>query len=417
MTQLKLTFPLSDEWLHRGRNSDALGSLRAEMLAANGMGSPVPQYLHHAEGAYIWDVDRNRFLDYTLGYGPIVLGHAHREVNEAVFAELSKGSCVSPMWSPRQVELSEMLVEVIPGAERVFLMRTGSDATSAAVRLARAYTGRDKVLKWGYNGWHDWTTSRPAGVPASVLENTLYFDYNDLASVRRAFEENPGQIACVIMMPYEFDLETPGFLSAVKKIAHQNSALFILDEMRSGFRMGIGGAQEYFNVQADLATFSKAMSNGYPISAVTGRAEIMDGLRQVHLSSTFFSNPAEMAAALTTIRILRTTDALKHIWEMGEMLQNGLRSLVMEYGLPAEVVGYPIAPFLAFKMNEGPEVEAIGGAFFQYTLAHGIWFHPHHQWFLSAAHTSQDIEFTLDVCRDAMKHVASVLPSRFESRP
>lgn len=393
-----MSFPKSSVLLHRGARSDAWAATRSRIREVDEANSLYPQYFSKAKGAWLWDVDGNRYIDFILGYGPVVLGHADERVNAAVTKELEKGCCISPMWSVRQVELTELLLEVIPGAECAYLMRTGSDATAAAVRLARIYTGREKVLKWGYNGWHDWTAPRPAGVPEGTRANTLHFTYNDLASVHRAFEEHPRQIACVIMMPFELELPRSGFLNEVRELAHQHGALFILDEMRSGFRMAVGGAQEYFGLVADLSTFSKAMANGFPISAVVGRADILDGLGQTHMSSTYYANPAEMVAAITTISILRSTDSLVTIWMLSELFCEGMKALIKKHGAPAEMRGFAISPLLEFHDSDHGPAHQLKVRFYQETVRNGVLFHPNHQWYLSAAHTFEDIEGALKVC-------------------
>lgn len=404
MTRDDLYFPVSDEWAERGRRSDAWAATREAILEVDSANSGYPQYVDHARGAYLWDVDGNRYIDLIMGYGPVVLGHACPDITEAVVAQLAQGTCISPMWHPRQVELTELLTEVIPEAEQAYLLRTGSDATTAAIRLARIYTGRIKVVRWGYNGWHDWAAPRPDGIPPSTLADTLHFKFNDPASLEAVFAEHPDQIACVIMMSYEYDVPAVGFFDQVKDIAHRNGALFILDEMRSGFRIALGGAQEYFDIRPDMSTFSKAMSNGYPISAVVGRRDVLAGLGRTHMSSTFYANPAEMAAAIATIGILRDTDALARIKTLGEQFRGALDKLVAASGLPAQVVGLSVSPFLLFRNpSDDPRAARLKTIFFRETLRRGVMFHPNHQWFLSAAHTKEDVEQTISACRDALE--------------
>lgn len=327
----------SEQLLLKGELCDAWAATRVKNY--NSIEGAYPIYGSHAAGAYLWDVDENRYIDYTLGYGTVVLGHADPRVTDAVITEIKRGHCLSPLWKPPQVELTGLLTSVIPEAEMAFLMKTGSDATSGSVRLARIFTGRNKVLRWGYNGWHDWATPRPAGVPTSTLSETLCFRYNDLDSLLTTFEKHPNQIACVLMMPFELELPDPNFLHQVRAIAHEHGALFILDEMRSGFRLALGGAQEYFGVQADLATYSKSMANGYPISAIVGRADILRGLGCTKMTATYFGTSIEMVAAITTISILKDTSAIAHIWSMGKMFQEGIRDIISEYAVPAQVHG------------------------------------------------------------------------------
>ena len=389
-----------DLWVRRARASDAWASTREAILENDASNATYPQYVVRADGAYLWDVDGKRYTDFVLGYGPVVLGHCRPEVTAAVQAQQAQAVCISPLWSPRQVELTERLVDIFPGAEQAYLMRTGSDATSAAVRLARIATGRTKILKWGYNGWHDWTAPRPAGISPSTAADTLHFKYNSIDSIAEAFARHPGQIACVILMTYDVEPVADGFLHQARDLAHREGALFILDEMRSGFRIALGGAQEYFGIEADLATYSKAMANGYVISAVTGKRDIMQGLAQTHMSSTFYANPPEMAAALATIDILEAERVPARLWTLGRRFQEGLRRVITDSGLPAEVVGYPVAPFLLFDDHNAN----VKTAFYKAAVANGVLLHPNHQWYLSAAHTEDDIDSSLDVCASAAQH-------------
>ncbi|MGD9795696.1 MAG: aminotransferase class III-fold pyridoxal phosphate-dependent enzyme [Acidimicrobiia bacterium] len=387
-------------WFERARLTDARALTRADVLPDHANGFPrFPRYVSRCDGAYVWDIDGNRYIDYLLGYGPIVLGHCNRVVNHAAMKELANGNCFSPLWSRRQVELTEKLTEVIPGAEMALLLKTGSDATSAAVRLARIATGRDAVLRWGYNGWHDWSVHEPAGVPATSRARS--FDINDLSDLERRLAAEP--VACVVTMPFENDESPFGRLTDLQRMTHAHGALLVLDEMRSGFRLALGGAQAYLDVQADLATFSKALANGYAISAVTGRREVLEGLRSTKISSTFFASPVDMAAALATIDVLEHTDALDRIWTAGTSLLSGLRSIIRELGAPAEAIGYPPMPFLRFTQGGDGRHRAIRDKFYEETTSRGLLLHPDHQWFLSAAHTELDIERTLVVCHQAMK--------------
>jgi glutamate-1-semialdehyde 2,1-aminomutase len=390
----------------RGLACDARAVTRGDIMPDDETGRTVyPRYAKKAQGAHVWDVDGNRYVDYLLGYGPVILGHSDPRVTGAVIAELANGTCFTPLWSPLQVELTELLTSIIPGAELVHLMKTGSEANSAAVRLARIFTGRDKIVRWGYNGWHDWALGRPAGIPAGTRAETLLFDASP-ASLEALFQRYPDQIAAVLMMPFEYDRADPKRLSEIRRIAHDNRALLIFDEIRSGFRVRLGGAQELLGVQADLVTFSKAMANGHPISAVAGCADVMQGLAKTKISSSFYANPAEMAAALKTISILSTTDAIDTLWTIGGALQDGLRQLIARHGLAAEVLGYAPMPFMRFVMPDPDERAWAERVFFRETTRRGVLLHPNHQWFVSAAHTLEDVEATVDACDAAFRAVA-----------
>lgn len=389
-----------DAWAERARRTDARAATRGDVLKDDPTGKTTfPRYAARGHGAYVWDIDDHQYIDYLLGYGPVILGHGHPDVTAAVTAEIARGSCFSPLWTRRQVELTECLTDIIPGADLVLLLKTGSDATSAAVRLARIFTGRDKVVRWGYNGWHDWSVWQPAGVPLPVRENSIEFDFT-AAGLRRTLCEHRGEVAAVVTMPFEFETTSAELLQELADIAHEQGALMIFDEMRTGFRMALGGAQEYFSVTADLATFSKAMANGFPISAVTGRRDVLECLRETKISSTFYAGSAEMAAALATIEVLRSTDALATMWARASQLQDGLRELVAKSGVRARVVGYPPFPFLAFD-DEHPRREQAIAAFYTETTRRGVLLHPEHQSFVSSAHTRADIATTLEAIDSA----------------
>lgn len=394
-------FTSSDKLYERGRRVDARAYSRRDILVAKHGRTVYPRYVDRLQGAYVWDVDGHRYIDYNLGYGPVVLGHADPRVTAAVTNVLARGNCLAPYWSPEQVELCETLVRLTPGSDMAYLLKTGSDATSAAVRLARIATGRDRIVRWGYNGWHDWACPEVSGIPAAVRDLTLGFEYGNITSLEEQFRRHPREIATVVMMPFGDDRATPGHLADVQAVCRENGALLVLDEMRSGFRMRPGGMAAELGVEPDLTTYSKALANGYPISAVVGRASVMEGFAKTRISSTFFAGPAEMAAALTTIRILEETDALARIDAAGTRLQQGMGDIVRRLGLPAEVVGYPSMPFLRFTDPRHDARGRASEAFHCAVTRAGVLLHPAHQWFVSAAHSPDDIEWTLTVIADA----------------
>jgi glutamate-1-semialdehyde 2,1-aminomutase len=399
-------FSVTDALMRRAVVTDARAHTRGDVLAPAWTEDTVyPRFADRLKGGRMWDVDGNCYLDFLLGYGPVILGHADDRITRAVIAELERGNCLAPMWSPRQVELTELLCSVVPGAQMAYPLKTGSDANSAAVRLARIFTERPSVARWGYNGWHDWAAGKPAGIPAAVRRHSLTFT-PDPRSLDRCFRERRGEIACVLMMPFGDEPIAGDLLQELSDVAHHHGALFILDEMRSGFRMALGGAQEYFGIQADLSAFSKAMANGYPISAVVGRADVMKGLAATRISSTFYAGPAEMVAAIETIKILKTTDVLSHIWSLGRRFLCGLSAAVADTGVAAEAVGYPVMPFLRFTDPDPGRRARERDQFFVETTRRGVLLHPGHQWFICGAHTEQDIDATVEVCRGALSEVA-----------
>src|SRR5216683_209723 len=395
--QAAISVARSAELLARARHVDAGLLARPGILglgSADGSGQ-VPVFAECAQGPYVWDVDGNRYIDFVLAFGAVVLGHADPRVTVPVKAELARG--VSPsMHRSVQVELAELLVSVIPGAEMALLLKTGSDATTAAVRLARAHTGKSHVLRWGYNGWHEWCASQATGLSPGVQDYVEQIEYNNLPALESALSRRGPDVACVIMMPLEVELPRPGFLAAARALTHRHGALFILDEVRSGFRLALGGAQQYFGVRADLVALSKAMANGHPISAVVGRRDVLDATRRVSLSSLFFRSGDGMAAALATIGIIRDGNVIDVLWERGRQLLAGLRQAAARRGVPVELVGLPPMPFQVFRGLSSRRCEAAQRVFCAAARDRGALFHPTHQWFTCAAMSSEDIALAVE---------------------
>lgn len=369
-----------------------------------------PIFMQRGSACHVWDVDGNEYIDWILSFGPILLGHVHPRVEKVVRESLARGFCFT-MVHPVQNKLAQLLIDIIPCAEMVKFLVGGSDVTSAAIRIARIHTGRDKVARWGYHGWHDWcyggagTDRAFYGVPEGITRDILTFTYNDLDSLESVFKKHSGQIACVIMQPFEASKEWPrdGFLEGVKRITHENGAVLIFDEIRTCFRMALGGAQEYFGVVPDMATVSKAIANGYPISAVVGKREIMQMAEQTRLSSTFLVNTFPMIAAIETIHVLQKEKGVAYMWTLGKKLMDGLKGIINEIGVDAQVIGAPPLPLLSFTDRDAHTREALKKRFYLETTQRGVLFHPNHCWFLSLGHTEKDIENTLEVSRDSLK--------------
>jgi len=369
-----------------------------------------PIFMNRGKKCHVWDVDGNEYIDWILSFGPIILGHHHERVDTAVIENLKQGFCFT-MVHPVQNELAKKLIKIIPCAEMVKFVTSGSDATTAAVRIARVYTGRDKVIRWGYHGWHDWcyggagTDRESFGVTEGVKKDILTFTYNDLDSLRNQFDRHQGEIACVIMQPFEATLELPqdGFLEGVKEITHDNGAVLIYDEIRTGFRLALGGAQEYFNAIPDLAAVSKAIANGYPISAVVGKREIMEAAKKTRISATFLVNSFPMVAALVTLDELERKNGIEYMWRLGRRLMSGLRDIIDEQGVDAEVVGLPPLPMIRFRGLDSDGHSVLKTAFYTETTKRGVLFHPNHCWFLSLGHTKEDVDRTLEVSRESLR--------------
>lgn len=313
----------------------------------------APIFLDRGDGCRVWDVDGNEYIDYIQGLLPNILGYNHPEVNAAVMHQLAQGHSFS-LPNPLEVVLAERLTRLIPCAEMARFGKNGSDATSGAVRAARAFTGRDHIACCGYHGWQDWyigSTTRNAGVPTAVRGLTHTFPYNDLEALDRLLSEHKQQFAAVIMEPVNFTEPAPGYLLGVKQLAHRHGALLIFDEICSGFHFGLGGAQKHYGVAPDLACFGKAMGNGFPISCVVGRSDVMKTFEEIFFSFTFGGEVASIAAALTVLDILEQTDVLLRMEANGRLLQDGFNLLAKYAGLSEKLVcvGHPRWSLIKFK--------------------------------------------------------------------
>jgi glutamate-1-semialdehyde 2,1-aminomutase/spore coat polysaccharide biosynthesis protein SpsF len=359
----------------------------------------------------VWDVDGNEYIDYIQGLLPNILGYAHEGVNAAVARQLSHGHSFS-LPHPVEVELAERLTRIIPCAEQVRFGKNGSDATSGAVRAARAGTDRERIACCGYHGWQDWyigSTTRNAGVPGAVRALTHPFAYNDLDSLRRVLDEHRGEFAAVIMEPVNFWPPSPGFLEGVKEVAHDHGALLIFDEICSGFHLGLGGAQKRFGVTPDMACFGKAMGNGFPIACVAGRADVMKVFKDIFFSFTFGGEVASMAAAMAVLDVLETSDALARMESNGRILQEGLNTLAKEAGLQERVkcIGYPSWSLIKFLDADGKDSFLVRSLFTQECIKRGILLLATHN--MTAAHDPLAIEQTLKVYAEVCKTVAKWL--------
>ena len=369
----------------------------------------APVFLQRGKGCHAWDVDGNQYIDYVQGLLPNILGYAHDEVNAAAAAQLQEGHSFS-LPHPIEVELAERLTRLIPCAEMVRFGKNGSDATSGAVRAARAFTGRDRIACCGYHGWQDWyigSTTRNAGVPVAVRQLTHPFLYNDIASLEKLFDEHPGEFAAVIMEPVNFVEPSPSFLASVKELAHRNGALLIFDEICSGFHLGLGGAQKLFGVTPDLACFGKAMGNGFPISCVLGRADVMRTFSEIFFSFTFAGEVASMAASMKVLDILEETDALARMEANGRTLQDGVSTMVKEAGLGARIktMGRPQWSLLKFTEENGADSPLLKNLFQQEAMKRGVLLLVTHN--MTAAHDPLAIHQTLEAYAEVIKTLAS----------
>lgn len=335
----------------------------------------APSYMDYGEGCYIYDVDGNKFIDYMCALGPITVGYNEPSVNEAVIKQVNKFASGS-LQSELEVELAEKLCQIVPCAEMVRFVKNGGDATTAAIRLARAFTGREMVLMSGYHGMHDWSigaSENHKGVPEAVRKLTINFAYNDLEDLESKLKQH--EVAAVILEPVQSNGPQEGFLQGVKELAHKYGALLIFDEVVSGFRYALGGGSEMFGVVPDLAAFGKGMANGYPISAVAGRKDILQQIEQgVFVSTTFGGDSISMAAALATIKILEQPGFYEHITKIGTIQREGIEKLIHKYKLEdvLAVSGLPAHAGVSFEGHGSLSYLDIQSVYSQTMIENGI---------------------------------------------
>ncbi|MET0389529.1 MAG: aminotransferase class III-fold pyridoxal phosphate-dependent enzyme [Polyangiales bacterium] len=390
----------SNTWYRRAEQLIPAGTHTLAKGAGQFVRGVAPKLLQRGRGARVWDVDGNEYLDLCMAVGPLSLGYADPDVDAAITEQLRDGISFS-LVHPLEVEVAELLHEHIPAAEMVRFSKTGADVTSAAVRVARAYTGRNKVLCCGYHGWHDWyiaVTDRDRGVPDAVRDQSYTFEYNALETLAAAITDN---VACVILEPLTFDAPAAGFLQQVRELCTRHGVVLIFDEMWTGFRIALRGAQGYFGVEADLACFSKAIANGMPLSALTGRRELMQLFdRDVFFFTTYGGETLSLAAAKATIHKLHRARVPEHITQLGERLQQGLQALVTELALShVSCKGLPFRTMLTFDPSGGAPL--VQKSFVQQELLrHGVLWNGFHN--LSYAHTVEDIDYLLESYRSVL---------------
>jgi glutamate-1-semialdehyde aminotransferase len=386
-----------------------------------------PVFLERGRGCHVWDVDGNEYVDYILGLASITLGYDYPAVTEAVARQAGQGSIFS-LPHPLEVEVSERLTEIIPSAEMVRFFKTGSEANVAAIRVARAATGRDIILysSSAYHGWHDWyaiTTQRSKGIPKDFARLVEPFDYNDLPSLERALDEHYGKVAAVIMEPAWVDEPAVGFLEGVKALAHRHGALLIFDEIITGFRWARGGAQEYFGLVPDLATFGKGMANGLPLAALVGKAELMQelGKDDVFVSSTFGGDTLALAAARATIEEYERKAVIDLLWAAGRRFQDGFRAAAARSCDSAECLGYPVHPKIVIRHESEEARRLLMSLFLQETGRRGVIFH-HAGFYVSFSHSDADVDQSLEACEAALGVVGEAvadgrITERLEGEP
>jgi glutamate-1-semialdehyde 2,1-aminomutase len=369
-----------------------------------------PQYFNRARDCRLWDVDGNEYVDMMCSYGPIILGHADPDVESAAAEQRSRGDTMTGP-AECQVELAELLVDTLPHADWVLFAKNGTDATTTCVTLAREATRRRKVLvaKGSYHGSAPWCSPSLAGVVPEDRAHILIFDYNDIESLERAAEAAGSDLAAILVTPFRHDVRreqemaSAAFAAAARRICDEKEAALIIDDVRAGFRIAIGGSWEPLGVRPDLSAWSKAMANGYPIAAVAGNDRYREAAQQIYVTGSFWCGASPMAAAIATINKLRATNAIGAMEASGRRLRDGLTEQARRYGVRLTQTGPAQMPLIMF---ENDKELTLGNRFVLEALRRGVYMHPWHNMFLSAAHGFAEIDRVLEATDGALKAVA-----------
>lgn len=404
-------FDRSEEFLARAERVIPLGSQTFSKSRTQYPFGVSPYFIQRASGSRCWDIDGNEYIDFVSSLASITLGYNDPDVTAAVTEQLQSGVIFS-LPHPLETEVAELICEMVPCAEMVRFGKNGSDATSGAIRLARAYTERDRVAVCGYHGWQDWyigSTARKRGVPKATRDLTHTFAYNDLESLRRVLAEHPGEFAAVILEPMNVAEPQPGFLADVKELTHAHGALLVFDETITGFRYANGGAQQVFGVTPDLATFGKGLANGYPVSAVAGRRDVMKLMEEIFFSFTFGGEALSLAAAKATLGKLKREPVAKTLAVRGQAIIDGARGIVERHSLGDvfSLSGHPTWSFLNIRDARGATAFEIKTLWMQEMLQRGFLSVGSHN--VSYAHSEADVAALLNAYAEVLPLIGNAL--------
>ncbi len=369
-----------------------------------------PQFFSKAKDARIWDLDGNCYIDFMCGYGPNILGYNNAEVDDAVNEQRKKldlGNGPSAL----VVDLAEKLIKLVDSADWALFAKNGTDATTTCLTISRAATGKKKILvaKGSYHGSAPWCTPVATGVVEEDISNLVFFEYNNSISLEEAAKEAGADLAGIILTAFRHDVrrdqELPkkAFLKKAREICDKKNAVLILDDVRAGFRINRRGSWVDYGVKPDLTAFSKAIGNGYPLSAVVGVEKLRQAASEIYVTGSFWCNATSMAASLKTLSIIEERDVVEHISSLGEKLRSGVDQIANSVGVEISQSGPAQMPLILFKDDKD---FLKGSKFVQYLLSKGIYFHPWHNMFLSLAHTAEDVSMTLDAVEFAMKKIS-----------
>jgi glutamate-1-semialdehyde 2,1-aminomutase len=371
----------------------------------------MPKFIERGKGCRIWDMEGKEYIDFRLALGPVTLGYCYDEVDDAVRAQMTKGVLFS-MASPLELELAQLLHDAIPNAEMVRFMKTGEDANLCNVRIARAFTQRDIILTSGYHGYPDWFAvdeSPKNGVPAILRDYVKVIPWGDCAVAERLIKQYNERIACVVSIPYDMNEDVSGtYIKHLRKLTKEYGILLVMDEVWTGFRLAFGGAQELFGVEPDLASYAKAMANGYPISTYVGKRQYMETLNTFRMTTTYAGETLSIAAAVATLKIMKREKVHDHLNAIGRRLMEGFNRIAAECGINAYAAGLPPAPYLKFNTPDKGYNERLEYLWFRELFREGVFVVL--RWFICYSHKPSDIDETLEKARRALKRALEAEP-------
>lgn len=376
-----------------------------------------PALIVKGSGCRVWDLDGNEYIDFRNGLGPVTLGYCVPEINQAINGQLENG-VVYGHPHPLEGEVAELLVDLIPCAERVRFLKTGGEAVAACIKIARHATKRNKILQCGYNGWLNNLSGRGyqpvgiaagqpyKGVPPAIQALHRKLPWGDIEHWEKAFKKDGEDIAAVVIASSYADMESGyQFLPALRELTEMHGTLMIMDEIVTGFRLAIGGTHEYFDFMPDMAVFGKGLANGMPLSAYLGKAELLDSVKEISISSTFGGETLSLAAAKACIDFYQKNQVINYLWHIGKKLQNGVRELFRKYKVPGDLVGLPVCPVFRFESSEEDD-KNWQELFFKTCYKNGVSLY--NLPYVNYSHKEEDIQETLVKMEKAIQEIKSV---------
>ena len=363
----------------------------------------MPYFIERAKGCRFWDVDGDEYIDYRLSLGPVILGYGYPSVDAAVKGQLEKGVLFS-MASPVEIELAEAISRIVPSMEMVRFGKNGVDANASNLRIARAYSGKDKMIRCGYNGYHDWFSTGISGngVPRSLADYVYEVRYGDVEQVESILKRDASNISCILSSPYDFNEDISGdYPRALRKLADEYGVILIFDEVLTGFRLSIGGAQEYFGVRPDLSSFAKAVANGFPLSVFGGKRKLMEKLNDFVITATYAGEALSIAAAIATLKVMETEKVHDHIYRMGRRLMDGFTAIAKRVGVEVKIGGFPVASYFLFDYKDSEKNRKLHVELNRELYKERVFVYD--RWFMSFSHKEADIDLTLERFERALK--------------